>query len=789
MSHFTIGQSVPRVEDSRFITGRGRYIGDVNLPGQAHAAVLRSPHASAAIGSIDTGAARAAPGVLGVFCAKDLGGELGTTSISFKRKRPDGSPMFWRPHPGLATDRVRYVGDPVALVVAETPAQARDAAELIAVDYDAGAAVTDILCALDPASPKVWDECPDNISHIHELGERAATEAAFARARHIVRRRYVVSRVHAQFMEPRGALAIHDPRDDRYTLYCDVQAPHTVRDLLAREVLRIPKDRIRVVAFDIGGAFGGKGPALEHRLILWAAKRLGRPVKWQADRSEALLADEHGRDNAHEAELALDADGRFLALRSHWIANVGAYINGDRNFQSSFTNTPGIVGIYAFPTAYVRWTCVMTHTGSTAPYRGAGRPEATFVIERLIDEAAAELGLDRVELRRRNAIPPEALPLKTPLGYVYDCGEFGKCMDMALEMADWTGFAARREASSAKGLLRGIGVANPIERAGPPQMEYAEIRLDAAGKATVLMGTKNQGQGHETTFRQVLYAKLGIAPEDVAYVDGDTDRVAHGTGTFGSRSASIGGSALVVASNKVIDKGRKIAAHLMEAAPTDIVFEAGNFSIEGTDRRLSLKEIAQAAYQPAKIPPGLEPGLFESGAWAPADFTFPYGTHVCEVEIDPETGVVRIVRYVVVDDVGTMINPAILKGQIHGGIAQGAGQVLMEQVAYDRDSGQLLSGSFMDYAIPRADDFCSIEIDSLSVPTERNLLGVKGAGEAGAVGALPVVMNAIMDALAPLGVKELNMPATPDRVWRAIRDGRCAQVGCWPPLKARRCPF
>ncbi|MBI4293091.1 MAG: xanthine dehydrogenase family protein molybdopterin-binding subunit [Betaproteobacteria bacterium] len=772
MNNFAIGQSVPRVEDARFITGRGRYIGDVNLPDQAHAAVLRSPHAAAAIRSIDTGPARAAPGVLGVFSAKDLGNELGTTSISFKRRRPDGSPMFWRAHPGLATDRVRYVGDPVALVVAETLEQARDAAELIEVDYDAGAAVADILSALDPGSPAVWDECPDNISNIHEMGDRAATEAAFTRARHVVKRRYVVSRVHSQYMEPRSALAVHDPREDCYTLYCDVQAPHALRDLLALEVLRIPKDRIRVVAFDIGGAFGGKGPAVEHRLILWAAKRLGRPVKWQASRSEALLADEHGRDNAHEAELALDADGKFLALRSHWIANVGAYINGDRNFQCSFTNTPGIVGVYAFPTAYVRSTCVMTNTGMLAPYRGAGRPEATFVIERLIDDAAAELGLDRIELRRKNVIPPEALPLNTALGFVYDCGNFGKCMDRALEMADWTGFDARREGSKSKGLLRGIGLANPIERAGPVSTEYAEIRLDGAGKATVLMGTKNQGQGHETTFKQVLYAKLGIAPENVDYIDGDTNLVAQGIGTFGSRSASIGGSALVVASNKVIEKGRKIAAHLMEAAEADIVFKAGHFSIEGTDRRRSLDEIAQAASQPGKIPPGMEPGLFGSGAWSPPDVTFPYGTHVCEVEVDPETGVVRVVRYFVVDDVGTMINPAILKGQIHGGIAQGAGQVLMEQVAYDRDSGQLLSGSFLDYAMPRADDFCNIEFDSLSVPTERNLLGVKGAGEAGAVGALPVVMNAIMDALAPLGVKELDMPATPDRVWRAIRGAR-----------------
>ncbi|OGA17727.1 MAG: hypothetical protein A3H32_10655 [Betaproteobacteria bacterium RIFCSPLOWO2_02_FULL_63_19] len=769
MNNFSLGQSVPRVEDSRFIIGKGRYIADVDLPNQAYAAVLRSAHANAAIRSIDTGPARAAPGVLGVYCENDLGDDLGTTAITFKRKRPDGSPMFWRPHRGLAKDRVRYVGEPVALVVAESLAQARDAAELIEVDYDAaGEAVVDVLSALDPASPKVWDDCPDNISHVHELGERAPTDAAFARATHIVKRRYVVSRVHAHFMEPRAALAAHDPLDERYTLYSDVQAPHTVRDQLAHEVLRIPKNRIRVVSFDVGGAFGGKGPALEHRLILWAAKRLGRPVKWLTERSETVLANEHGRDNVHEAELALDAEGRFLALRSHWIANVGAYIGSDRNFQSSFTNTPGMVGIYGFPAAYVHSTCVMTHTGPMAPYRGAGRPEATFVIERLIDDAADELGMDRIELRRKNAIAPETLPLKTPLGFVYDCGEFRNCMDMALELADWTGFGARRDASKAKGLLRGIGLSNPIERAAPPRMEYAEIRIDAAGKATVLMGTKNQGQGHETTFRQVLYAKLGIAPEDVTYIDGDTDRIAHGTGTFGSRSAAIGGSALVVASNKVIDKGRRIAAHLMEAAPTDIVFEAGHFAIEGTDRKLSLEEIAKAAYEPRNLPAGMEPGLFESGTWAPGDFTFPYGTHVCEVDIDPETGVVRIDRYFVVDDVGTMINPAILKGQIHGGIAQGAGQTLMEQIAYDRESGQLLSGSFTDYAMPRADDFCNIEVKSISVPTERNLLGVKGAGEAGAVGAMAVVMNAIMHALAPLGVRELTMPATPHRVWRAI---------------------
>lgn len=771
-----IGSALPRQEDERFLRGRGRYIADVNVPNQAYGVFIRSPHAHAAIRSIDVSAARNASGVLGVFTVDDLGADLGTTAVTFKRKRPDGSPMFWRAHAGLARGIVRHVGDPVALVVAESVALAKDAADLVAIDYEALAAVTETARALAADAPRVWAECADNVSHVHEIGDRAATDAAFAGARHIVRRRYTVTRVQSQYMEPRAAIGAYDPLEEKFTLHCDAQTLYRVRELLAKDVFRVPETSVRVVAYDVGGAFGGKGPqAVEHRVLLWAARRLGRPVKWQGERSETLLSDEHARDNVHEAELALDADYRFLGLRSHWIANVGAYVNSDRNFQASFQNTPGMVGVYEFPAAHVRFSCVMSNTMSLAPYRGAGRPEATYVIERLIDDAARELKVDPVELRRKNLIAPNAMPRKTPLGYFYDVGEFETCMDMALAMADWKGFPARQAAARAKGLLRGIAMTNPIERAAAPGFEYAEIRFDARGKATVLMGSKNQGQGHETTFKQILATHLGLTPGDVHYVDGDTDRVAFGVGTFGSRSAATGGTALLIAAGKVIDKGRRIAAHLLESAEQDIVFEAGKFLVVGTDRSVTLADVAGAALTVGKLPAGIEPGLFESGVFAPEDNTYPYGTHVCEVEVDPETGVVRLVRYAVADDVGTVINPLIVKGQIHGGIGQGAGQALFERVVYDDDSGQLLTASFMDYAMPRADDFCDIEVKSHSVPTPRNPLGVKGAGEAGAVGALPVVVNAVIDALAPLGVTHIEMPVTPNRVWNAIRAARAGR--------------
>ena len=629
--------------------------------------------------------------------------------------------------------------------------------------------------AARPDAPRVWDECPDNVSNVFELGNRAATDSAFASAKHVLKRRYLITRVHAQYMEARGAVASWEPAEDKYTLYADVQYPHRMRALLAGSVFRIPEHKLHIIAGDIGGAFGAKGPQYpEHRLLLWAAKKLRRPVKWVCERSEALLADEHARDNVSEVELALDANGKFLALRVNTLAALGAYVSSDRNLLSTFQSVSAVVGVYAIPAAHVTITGVMSNTNPTAPYRGAGRPEAIYLIERIIDEAARELGLDRIELRRKNLISPASMPWKTPLAFTYDCGEFAKGMDMALELSDYAGFAKRKEESKRRGKLRGIGIINAIERASSPGLEYAEIRFHPSGSATLAMGSKNQGQGHETSFRQIVNERLGLDPKDVAYVDGDTEKVAYGVGTMGSRSMAIAGTALYIAADKIIAKGKKIAAHLMEAAELDVEFEAGKFKVGGTDRSVTIKEVAKAAYEPDKLPKGLEPGLYESGTFSPENHTFPNGCHVCEVEIDPDTGVVDVVRYTVVDDVGTVINPLTLKGQIHGGVAQGLSQVLFERIEYDPESGQLLTGSFMDYCMPRADDVCSMEVGSNPVPTKLNPLGVKGAGEAGTVGALPAVMNAIMDALAPLGVKEFDMPATSDRVWRLIRQAQRA---------------
>jgi len=770
MAKFGIGQSVTRFEDVRLLKGEGRYLNDVNLPGQAHAVVLRSPHAHARIRAIDVDRALKAPGVLAVLTGADVERDgLGTMKMTLRRKRPDGTPMFAPPHRGLSQERVRYVGDPIAFVIAETLAQAKDAADLVQVDYDPLPSVTSTAAA-GPGSATVWDECPDNVSNVYEAGDKAAVEAAFARAAHVVRRRYVITRVHAQYMEPRGALGVYDPGEDRYTLYADVQYPHRVRNALASMVFQIPEHQIRVIAGDIGGGFGTKGWQYpEHRLVLWAARKLGRPVKWACERHEAIPADEHARDNISDAELALDAEGRFLALRVRTIANLGAYISSDRNLLASFSNVVTLVGVYTIPAAHVQVTGVLSNCNSTAPYRGAGRPEAIYVLERLIDDAARDLGLDRLKLRRMNIIPGSAMPYRTSLGVTYDCGEFEKGMDEALALADVAGFPARREESRRRGKLRGLGIVNAIERAAAPGLEYAEIRFNPSGTAMVLMGSKNQGQGHETIFKQIAHEKLGLDPREVRYIDGDTDRVAFGIGSMGSRSTVIGGTALSMAADKLIAKGRKIAARLLEAAEPDIVFADGRFAVKGTDRAVILKEVARAAFQLDKLPSGMEPGFYETGTFSPPADTYPNGCHVCEVEIDADTGEVALVRYAVVDDVGTVINPLTLKGQIHGGIAQGVGQALMEQVVYDPESGQLLTSSFMEYGMPRADTFCDIAVASNTVPTKLNPLGAKGAGEAGTVGALPVVINAVMDALATVGVRDFDMPATSDRVWQAIQ--------------------
>ena len=777
MGEFGIGQPVPRFEDPRLLRGQGRFVDDVSLPGQACMVVVRSPHAAARIRSIDAAAAARAPGVLAVLTGDDLAADgLGTTAVSFKRQRPDGSPMFARPHPGLARGRVRYVGDPVAIVIADTVARAKDAAEQVAVDYEPLPAATSYADAARPGAPAVWDECPDNVSHVFEMGDRAATEAAFARAAHVVRGRYVVTRVHGQYMEPRGAIGHYDRGEERFTLHAGSQYAHRTRGVLAAEVFRIPEPAIRVVVGDVGGSFGVKGPQyVEDRLVLWAARRLGRPVKWICERSETILADEHARDRIADAELALDRDGKFQALRVRITANVGAYISSDRNLLGTFNHLGTMAGTYAIGAAYAHLTCVMTNQSPQGPYRGNGRPEATYVIERLIDDAARELRLDPVELRRRNLVPAAAMPYRNAFGWVYDSGDYARSMELALAAADHAGFAARRDAARARGRLRGLSVVNAIERAAAPGLEYAEIRFDPSGTATVLTGAMTQGQAHETTFKQILHDRLGLDPGAIRYLQGDTDKVAFSVGSFGSRSAAIAGTALVVAADKLVAKGKSIAAHLLEAAESDIEFAAGRFSVAGTDRSLDLRAVAKAAFAPDRLPAGVEPGFFENGTFSPAAITYPNGCHVCEVEIDPETGTTAIVAYTVVDDVGTIVNPLTLKGQIHGGVVQGAGQALMEQVVYDRDSGQLLSASFMDYCMPRADDFCAIEVKSNPAPTPLNPLGIKGAGEAGAVGALPAVMNAVVDALAQAGAPAIDMPATAEKVWRALNAGRAAR--------------
>jgi carbon-monoxide dehydrogenase large subunit len=771
MGEFGIGQPVRRFEDRRLLSGQGHFQNDNNLLGQLHAYVLRSPHAHARIRSLDLSAAKAAPGVQLIMTGDDLvEAKLGIMGVPFQRKRPDGSPMFARAHLGLAQGAVRYVGEPVAFVVADTLAQAKDAAEQIDIDYEMLPSVTDTAQAAE-GKIAVWPDCPDNVSNLFEAGNKAAADTAFTGAAHVVKRRYVISRVYAHFMEPRGAIGVWDPGEERFTLYADVQYPHRVRQALATRIFKIPESHIRVIAGDVGGGFGTKGWQYpEHRLVLLAAKKLRRPVKWTCERSECIQADEHARDNVTDAEFALDKDGKFLGLRVKTLANVGAYISSERNLLATFGNVGTLVGTYDIPAAYVGVYAVMANTNGTAPYRGAGRPEATYVIERLIDDAARELGFDRVELRAKNLIPPEKLPVKTSLGLNYDCGDFPANQKHALAEADWAGFPARLAEAKGRGRLRGIGIANPIEKAAGPGQEFAEIRFHPSGNATLLMGSKNQGQGHETTFKQVLNEKLGLDPAVVQYIDGDTDRVAFGIGTNGSRSTVIGGSALWMAADKVIAKGKKIAAHLLEAAEADIEFSEGNFAVAGTDRRITITDVAKASFQAARLPKELEGGMYETGTFSPEDNTYPNGCHVCEVEIDPDTGALEIVRYVVIDDVGTVVNPLGLKGQIHGGVAQGLGQALMEQVVYDRESGQNLTGSFMDYAMPRADVMPYMEIHSNPVPTKRNPLGAKGAGEAGTVGALPAIVNAVIDALAPLGVKSLEMPATPARIWQAIRD-------------------
>jgi carbon-monoxide dehydrogenase large subunit len=768
MGEFGIGQGVPRFEDPRLVRGEGRYVGDIVLPGMVFGHVLRSPHAHARIRAIDVAAARAAPGVLAVLTGADWQASgFGDLPVPGGMKRRDGAPMYRPPYPALVKDRVRWVGDYVAFVVAQTQHQALDAAERIEVDYEPLPAIVSTTDALAPGAPRVYDDCPDNICFAYLEGDKAATQAAFARAAHVVRHRLVINRVTAASMEPRGSIGVYEPADGRYTIYTTLQRTHLFREELAKSVLRIPENRIRVVAGDIGGSFGMKSAVYnEVALVLLAAKLVGRPVKWISTRSEAFLGDAQARDNVTDAELALDRDGNFLAARVKTIANIGAYLQtGGHVFT---TNIGTFAGVYRTPALFADITGVFTHTNPVRPYRGNGRPEAAYAIERLVDLAADQLGLDPAELRRRNMIPPDAMPFRTGLTFTYDSGEFAKTMEMALGLADASGFEARRAEARARGRLRGLGLSNTIEKAASASFEGAEIRFDRSGAVTLFSGTVTHGQGHETTFKQIVCDRLGIDPRQVRYVQGDTDQVFFGEGTGGSRSATIGGAAFLMATDKILVKAKAIAAHLLKVGPDDLKFADGIFSSPKTNQTVTIEEVAKAAAVPAKLPKGLEPGLVATAVYTAEVDNFPNGCHVCELEIDPETGKIEIVRYSVVDDVGTVINPLLVYGQIIGGVAQGAGQILMEDIRFDADSGQLISGSFMDYAMPRADDLSAVAVKSHPVPTSTNPLGVKGCGEAGCVGAMPAVANAIVDALSVYGVRHIEMPATPERVWRTI---------------------
>jgi aerobic carbon-monoxide dehydrogenase large subunit len=768
MGEFAIGQSVSRFEDPRLLKGGGRYVGDMVLPGTVFGYVLRSPHAHARIRSIDTGKAKAAPGVLAVLTGADWQASgWGDLPVPGGLKRRDGS-VFKPPYPALVADRVRWVGDYVAFVVAETYLQALDAAELIAVDYEPLPAVVSTAEASAAGAPRVWDGCPDNIGFVQLFGDKAAADAAFAKADHVVKHRLVINRVTAASMEPRGCLGDYNAAERRYTIYTTLQRVHPFRAELS-PILKVPESDIRVVAGDIGGSFGMKSAVYnEVALVLLASKVVGRPVKWVSTRSEAFLCDAQARDNVTEAELALDKNGSFLAMRAKVIASIGAYL---QTGMPAFTGNIGtLAGVYRIPAMHADVTAVFTHTNPVRPYRGNGRPEAAYVIERLVDLAADELGIDPAELRRKNYIPSDAMPFKTALTFTYDSGEFEKSMDMALELADFRGFERRRTEARKRGKLRGIGLSNTIERAAAGGFEAAEIRFDKSGAVTLLAGSVTQGQGHETIFKQIMCDRLGVDPDEVHYIQGDTDQVFVGEGTGGSRSATLGGSAVDVAAQRITSKGKAIAAHLLQLDAADVNFADGVFSSPKTNRTLTIKEVAKEAMEPTRLPRDMDVGLIATATYVAPVQNFPNGCHICELEIDEDTGEVEIVRYSVVDDVGTVINPLLLKGQIVGGVAQGVGQILMEDIQFDGD-GQILTGSFMDYAMPRATDISAVEVKSNPVPTRTNPLGVKGAGEAGCVGAMPAVANALVDALSHLGIRHIEMPATPERLWRAIHHG------------------
>lgn len=774
MGKFGLSQPVQRTEDPLFLTGQGRYVDDIKLDRTLHAFVLRSSHAHATINSIDTSKAMKAPGVHLILTGEDYrAAGLGAMPY-LNPPTPDWDPdCIHKPSQlALATDVVRYVGDGIAFIIAEDLTTAKDAAELIDVKFDLLPAVVETAGATDPESATVWPERPDNIAFTHTAGDKAATEAAFEAAAHIVTRIIRINRVAANSMEARGILASYDPANDFHTIYLSVQSAFGMRRTLANVIFGESEEKFRVITNDVGGAFGMKNSFYpEYALAVWASKRLGRPVKWIEDRTEAILTDHHGRDNLTEASLALDNDGRFLGLRVKTTANLGAYLSTLAAGPPTI-HLGGLIGVYKTPAAYVEINGVFTHTCSTAAYRGAGRPEVSFVIETTIDAAARELGLNPVEIRQQNFIPPEAIPYQTPLYFNYDSGRFEETFTMALKAADLAGFDQRKAQTEAEGKLRGLGISYTIERAAPAGFEFNEMKFSADGTLTIYAGTTNHGQGHHTMYTQVACEYLGLTPSDIRIVEGDTGEVKNGFGTGGSRVSALGSSAAYKAAGVLLQKAKNLAAQILETAEVDLEFKEGSFTITGTDRSIELKEVARASFDSSRWPDDFETGLGGEAEYIAEVANYPNGCHISEVEVDTETGKIDVVKYTVVDDVGLVINPLLLDGQIHGGVAQGLGQILFEDVVYDPASGQMLSGSFMDYAMPRGDDLPSMIVEANCVPTSTNPLGIKGAGEAGTIGAMPCVMNAAIDALSPLGIFNLDMPLTPARVWQAIQSVR-----------------
>ena len=785
-----IGASVRRREDRRFLTGRGKYVPDIVLARQLYAAFLRSPHAHAEIVSVNKAAAEASPGVVAVYTGEDVA-ELNGVPCAWGIKDKGGEPMKEPKHPLLAFGKVRHVGDPVAMVVAESALAAKNAAETIGVDYKILPAVVSVADAIKPDAPQLYDDVPGNLCCDWAVGDEAATDAAFAKAHHVAKIDLINTRLVPNAMETRAALAEYDPSTGDYTLYTSTQLPHVARLLIGVLMLGIPERKLRVVAPDVGGGFGSKQVVYcEEGMVTWAAGKLERPVKWVAERSEAFMSDAQGRDHITHGELAVDSDGKFLGLKVSTLANIGGYISTFGPNIPTNLYGPLLAGPYTTPAIYCNVKVIFSNTVPTDAYRGAGRPEATYVLERLVDVAAQDLGMDRAEIRRKNFIPLDAFPYQTPVLLQYDGGDHVATLERGLALSNWATFPERRKEAEARGKLRGIGMTTYVEACGlaPSRIaqqlgargglfESANVRVNPSGDITVFTGAHSHGQGHETVFAQLVGSMLGVPSSTIEVVHGDSARSPFGLGTYGSRSAAVGGSALAKAVGKVIDKGKLITSYLLEASVEDVEFKDGDFTIKGTDKKMSFGEIAGAAYTPPEGYPLdiLEPGLEETAFFDPVNFTYPGGCHVAEVEIDPETGTLELVAYTAVDDVGTVLNPMIVEGQVHGGVVQGLGQAFGEHCIYDED-GQLVTGSFMDYCMPRADDICNITVATESTVCRSNPIGVKGCGEVGTIASPATLMNAVVDALSPFGISHMDMPASPKRVWQTIQAAATRQA-------------